>query len=209
MAGKESGGLSCLIYARKQRQWSRGTWMILPKTAQSYWRTNCKQVKGSCQTLKLWALRPTTSPELYFKKLSSKHQELAVVETELVINQKWLFLGASPDRIRFCKCHGKTLVECKSPVSKRNLLPGIAATEKLRKTTKGFQLKEETTWYYQIQGQIAITGIHHTDLVIYTNKGILIVSVEFNAQFWLRILDKLHFFWKFHGAWASLWNHFA
>ena len=41
-------------------------------------------------------------------------------------------------------------------------------------------------------------GIHHADLVIYTNKGILIVPVEFNEQFWLRILDKLHlFFVKF------------
>lgn len=45
---------------------------------------------------------------------------------------------------------------------------------------------------------MAITGIHHTDLLIYTNKGILIVPVEFNEQFWLRILDKLHlFFVKF------------
>lgn len=104
-----------------------------------------------------------SASELYFKKLSSKHQELAVVESGLVINQKWPFLGASPDRIRFCKCHGKKLVECKSLFSKRNLLPGIAASEKLRKTTKGFQLKEETTWYYQIEGQMAITGIHYTD----------------------------------------------
>lgn len=70
------------------------------------------------------------------KKLSSKHQELAVVESGLVINQKWPFLGASPDRIHFCKCHGKTLVECKSLFSKRNLLQGIAASEKLIKTTK-------------------------------------------------------------------------
>ena len=56
---------------------------------------------------------------------------------------------------------------------------------KVDKNTKGFQLKEETTWCYQIQGQMAITGIHHTDLMIYTNKGILIVPVEFNEQFWL------------------------
>ena len=39
---------------------------------------------------------------------------------------------------------------------------------------------------------MAITGIHHTDLVIYTYKGILIVSVEFNERFWLLILGKLH-----------------
>lgn len=59
---------------------------------------------------------------------------------------------------------------------------------KIDKNHKGFQLKEETTWYYQIQGQMAITGIHHTDLVIYTNKCILIVAVEFNEQ---SVLDKV------------------
>ena len=37
---------------------------------------------------------------------------------------------------------------------------------------------------------MAITGIHYTDLVIYTSKGILIVPVEFNEQFWRQILDK-------------------
>ena len=47
----------------------------------------------------------------------------------------------------------------------------------------------------------AIEKVHSayaTDLVIYTNKGILIVHVEFNARFWQRILDKLKlFFAKF------------
>jgi len=52
----------------------------------------------------------------------------------------------------------------------------------LIKTTKAFQLKEETTWYYQMQGLMAITGIHHTNLAIYTNKGVLIVPVETNES---------------------------
>ena len=109
--------------------------------------------------------------ELYFKKPSFEHLELTVAASGLVFNQTWPFLGASQDRIHSCNCHGKTLVECKSLFSKRNLLPGIAPSENLIKTTKGFQVTEKTYWYYQIQGQIAITGIHHTDLVIYTNKS--------------------------------------
>ena len=89
-------------------------------------------------------------------------------------------------------------MECKSLFAKRNLLPGVAASDKLLKTTTGFKLKEETSWYYQIQGQMGISGIHATDLVIYTSKGILIVRVEFNAEFWQRIVNKLQlFFAKF------------
>ena len=48
-------------------------------------------------------------------------------------------------------------------------------------------------------GQITYNGFiileaTATDLIIYTNKGILIVHVEFNAQFWQQILDKLQLF---------------
>lgn len=89
-------------------------------------------------------------------------------------------------------------MECESLFAKQNLLPGVAASDKLPKTTTGFKLKEETFWYYQIQDQMGISGIHATDLVIYTNKGILIVHVEFNAEFWQGILNKLQlFFAKF------------
>lgn len=52
--------------------------------------------------------------ELYLKKISKKHNKVSLVESGLIINQKWPFLGTSPDKIPHCKCHGKTLVECKS-----------------------------------------------------------------------------------------------
>ncbi|KXJ12152.1 hypothetical protein AC249_AIPGENE28621 [Exaiptasia diaphana] len=108
--------------------------------------------------------------ELYVKKLSRTHKCLHVVESGLVINPKWPYLGASPDRIRKCECHGQVLVECKSMFAKRNLLPKVAAQANLEQKNNGFLLKPSCSWYYQIQGQMAITGIHTCDLVIYTNK---------------------------------------
>ncbi|XP_015770373.1 PREDICTED: uncharacterized protein LOC107348808 [Acropora digitifera] len=148
-----------------------------------------------------WGHRKETSAaELYFKKLSHKHCDLLLKESGVVVNPLWPFLGASPDRVQYCKCHPKTLVEIKGLFSKRNLLPAVAAADKLIKTTNGYQLKVETTWYYQIQGQMAITGVKHTALVIYTNKGILIVPVEFDPVFWLTILKKLQLFFVGHLA---------
>ena len=45
---------------------------------------------------------------------------------------------------------------------------------------------------------MAISEIHATDVVIYTNKGILIVHVDFDKEFCLRMLEKLQlFFAKF------------
>ena len=141
-----------------------------------------------------------SASKLYFKKINHKHCDLVLKESGLVVNPFWPFLGASTDRIRYCKCHPERLVEIKGLFSKRNLLPAVAAADKLIKTSNGYKLKVETTWYHQAQGQMALTGIKNTDLVIYTNKGILIVPVEFDPVFWLHMLKKLQCFFVQHLA---------
>ena len=82
-------------------------------------------------------------------------------------------------------------MEIKSLFSKRNLPPHIAASEYIIKVTGEYQLKTETRWYYQIQGELAATCLKNADLIIYTNKGILIIEVEFNMEFWNAMLKKL------------------
>lgn len=52
-------------------------------------------------------------------------------------------------------------------------------------------MKTETIWYYQIQGELATTCLKNADLIIYTDKGILVIEVEFNVEFWKAMLKKL------------------
>lgn len=47
---------------------------------------------------------------------------------------------------------------------------------------------------------MALTGVENTDVVIYTNKGILIVPVEFDPVFWQAVLQKLQLFFVQHLA---------
>ena len=54
-----------------------------------------------------------------------------------------------------------------------------------------YKLKTETRWYYQIQGELAATCLENADLIIYTNKGILVIEVEFDLEFWKGMLKKL------------------
>ena len=75
--------------------------------------------------------------------------------------------------------------------SKRNLPPHIAASEYIIKVNGKYKLKTETRWYYQIQGELATTCLKIADLIIYTNKGILVIEVEFNVEFWKAMLKKL------------------
>ena len=82
-------------------------------------------------------------------------------------------------------------MEIKSLFSKRNLPPHIAASEYIIKVNVKYKLKTETRWYYQIQGELAATCLKNADLIIYTNKGILVIEVDFDGEFWKVMLKKL------------------
>lgn len=82
-------------------------------------------------------------------------------------------------------------MEIKSLFSKSNLPPHTAAPEYNIKVNGKYQLKTETRWHYQIQGELATTCLKNADLIIYTNKGILIIEVELNMEFRNTILKKL------------------
>ncbi|KAJ7388611.1 hypothetical protein OS493_036684 [Desmophyllum pertusum] len=56
-------------------------------------------------------------------------------------------------------------------------------------------LKSETKWNYQIHGLMGISGIHNAELVIYTNKGTLIIAVSFDEGLWNVIKSKLRLFY--------------
>ena len=136
--------------------------------------------------------------DLYIKKQKRNHDRLLIKNSGLIINTLWPFLGASPDGVRICECCQKKLIEVKSMYAKRNLPPQVAAEEKLTFVDDKYILKKETKWNYQIQGLMGITGIHFCDLVIYTFKGILIVSVKFDSELWNEMLEKLrNFFLKY------------
>lgn len=132
---------------------------------------------------------------LYKKKMDKKHKHLSISQCGLVINPSWPHIGASPDGFRYCKCCGKTVIEVKSLYAKRSLLPHVAAQEYVYKENGEFHLKKETRWYYQIQGELAVTKLNDADLVVYTNKGIMVIKVKFDPDFWYTILTKLHHFY--------------
>jgi len=142
-------------------------------------------------------MKEISAKNLYQKKMQGKHKHFSIAESGLVVCDDDSFIAASPDGICYCSCCGKKLIEVKSIFSKKNLQPSVAAADKLEENAvnKKPTLKENTSWYYQIQCQMAVTKVHKTDLVIYTNKGIMIIPVEFNLTRWENIYSKLKDFY--------------
>ena len=56
-------------------------------------------------------------------------------------------------------------------------------------------LKKNHAYYFQIQGQMAITQIHRCIFFVFTHYGYFMQNIDFDMELWKLILLKLNFFW--------------
>ena len=67
-------------------------------------------------------------------------------------------IGASPDLIVECDCCGPSLVEIKCPFTSRDEKPSVKL-EYLEEFETELKLKTNSSYYFQIQGQMGVTKI--------------------------------------------------
>ena len=119
----------------------------------------------------------------------------------LVVNPSWPWLGASPDR-KVVTRDSRGLVEVKCPYSKRDqdLLEACTDTGFFLHANDQNQprLKTTSNHYMQVQGQMAVAGLTWCDFVVYTNKSMLVERIQFDADLWHQMVDKLTAFYFGH-----------
>ena len=140
------------------------------------------------------ALEPHAK-SVYLSIAKKSHQKLKSAETGLVIMDQKPFIGVSPDLEVDCESCGKGLVEIKCPYSIRDTAPTDENLSYLQISDRKIQLKTNSEYYYQVQGQMAVTGRLYTDFVVFTCHGNLIQRIKFDSCFWEGILNKLEWFW--------------
>ena len=115
------------------------------------------------------------------------HRKTSCSVPGLILSNENPFLGASPDGIVSCPECGIFLIEIKCIYSCRNFFPknALLVSKICEKNDSGeLTISKTHKYYYQIQGQLAITNINKCFLVGYTHKGIHSVPVEFDQDFW-------------------------
>ena len=120
-----------------------------------------------------------------------------VVQCGLVVHPKYPHLGASPDGL----VNSDGVLEIKCPASQKwkNLSPLDCCTDSkfyCYVNDKGdVTLKHSHKYFFQVQGQLALTSRKWCDFVIWTLKGISIERINFDQTFWLQMVQKLDKFY--------------
>ena len=104
------------------------------------------------------------------------------------------FIAASPNLEISCECCGQGLVEIKCPYSIKDACPDAENLNYLESVDGKVQLKTNTDYYYQIQGQIGTTGRLFTDFFVFTFHGHFLQSIKFDKNFWLSMVNRLEWF---------------
>ena len=105
----------------------------------------------------------------YLPVTKKKHRKLTSSEAGLVVKEEKPYIAVSSDLQIECICCGKGLVEVNCPYSIRDTVPSAENLKYLEMIGGKVVLKKNSNYYYQIQGQMGVTGRSYTDLVIFTS----------------------------------------
>lgn len=138
-----------------------------------------------------------TNSEKVAKNMYRKKTKNHVHDCGVLVNPKFPFIGASPDG-KTCDNGQSGILEVKCPFSIRdwNISDAIDSYEKkeslfLEKCGDEIKLKETHQYWYQVQGQLLVSGARYCDFVTYTKQDLHIQRIEPNVDTMSCILDKL------------------
>ena len=149
----------------------------------------------------LWAIRHGIATEYHAKKkylqLSKKqHKNMQSNDPGMRISITHPYISVTPDLEIECSCHGKGLVEINCPFTLIGKKPSHENYKHLIKHGDASRLKKTSEYYYQIQGQMAVTRRSYADFFVFTTGGFHVERIMFDESFWLQIQTNLVYCWE-------------
>ena len=127
------------------------------------------------------------------------HDSVEVKPCGLFISLEDASLGASPDRLVQCSCHGQGIVEVKCPHSAKDMTVENAANKPqfcLKRSEGGLHLKCDHPYFYQCQLQLHVTGFDYCDFVVWTQKSMHVERIVADGEFIAKHLPAAILFFR-------------
>lgn len=137
---------------------------------------------------------------IYVKNMFSKHTSFKCEETGFHVYRGYPYFGASPDGVVLCKCCGQGVLEIKCPFTLKDLY----AKDAMKKLSSFhivnglpvLKQTEDSPYYIQMLGQMAVCNVSYCDFVLYTQKDFYMERIEFNESMWNSVELKLKSFYE-------------
>ncbi|XP_070202256.1 uncharacterized protein [Littorina saxatilis] len=131
---------------------------------------------------------------------SQHHINLQVRKCGLLIDSDMPFLATSPDGLVHCQhCQPvQGLLEVKCPSVHRNKTPEEACSDSdfcCQLIDGQVRLKENHNYFFQVQGQMGVSGKLWCDFVIWTLKGMSVERIPFQPDVWVTMKSQLKSFY--------------
>lgn len=132
----------------------------------------------------------------YVNIMKSK-ADISVSECGLIVNSDYPYLGTSPDGL--VTCDGELgVLEIKCPYKNRDKTPQQACEDPkffCHIVNGSVTLKRNNKYFYQIQGQMALTRRNFCDFFVWTLVGFSVERIYFDSAIWAELSGKLRSFY--------------
>ncbi|KAK3919041.1 Putative pre-16S rRNA nuclease [Frankliniella fusca] len=186
------------------------TWLILrclmftASIAKSVLSLQSPKSKMNFLRMRLWGLKSVCTSDMAYgiknedKALNAyiKNQNdpsIEVKKTGLWVKQSMPWYGCSPDALVYQNGVLIKIVEFKILKAVRKIRPSLYYNKLSKRQLTSFPLKRENNksylrpWhshYYQVQMSMDVMGVQRCDYVLWSPKGVEVVPVTFDPQFW-------------------------
>ena len=129
----------------------------------------------------------------YVSRMMAEHVNFSVRDSGFVIHREYPEIGASPDGVTWCDCHGEGSLEVKCPYILRDedITTASEGTTCLSKDTDGnLKLRVNHAYYYQVQCQLFVCGHAYGDFVVWTQRSCHCERIAKDDKFWEEMLLK-------------------
>lgn len=146
------------------------------------------------EDMKYGSLHEEDARKAYQQYMESQGHILTVQPCGLFVSTESPVLGASPDGLVHCECCGEGLVEIKCPAKLKDVIPTQDNIDFLAK--RSGELKRRHAYFFQMQGQMAITDRKWCDLAVWSAHGLYMKRLDFDSAFWEDTSRKLNLFYE-------------
>ena len=146
----------------------------------------------------------------YVELKSSQSKPVDIRSCGLVVDTSFRYIGASPDRMVFDKSarprYGLLEIKCPhTPFMKSMSIEEAVATDKnfcLERIQGQIHLKKAHSYYYQVQGQLAVSRLKWCDFFVWVGpQNFFLERIYADEKFWLEnLLPSLLAFYTDHAA---------